>query len=233
MADRGTIIIVSRNNMLLTQQAVMSAYQQKDVECDVLLVDNHSDDNTLAWARTKNWLTVIALPEQLSLAAAWNEALVFTFSIGRKHALVCNNDIVLRSDTYRWLLADGHEFVTCVSVDSKDKLRYPDAPTSFSPHPDFSCFLIHKHVYDTVGVFNESLFPAFFEDNDYHVRMHRKHIVAGSIDVPFYHHSSATIKHADRVEKKRIEMGFERNKEWFRREYGCYPGTKEYEDLFK
>jgi GT2 family glycosyltransferase len=100
------------------------------------------------------------------------------------------------------------------------------------PHPDFSCFLIWKDVYEKVGSFDE-LPCGFYEDNMYHVRMHRRGVQALCIDVPFFHYSSATLKMADNNDKKAITEAAAQNRELFHKRYGCYPGTKEYEALFE
>ena len=100
------------------------------------------------------------------------------------------------------------------------------------PHPDFSCFLIRPEVVERVGYFNEDYWPAFVEDCEYHVRMHRAGIEAVCIDVPFLHHGSATIKNASQAERNIIARGAAANRERFRREYGCLPGTPEYQELF-
>jgi GT2 family glycosyltransferase len=111
-------------------------------------------------------------------------------------------------------------------------MNFPQIPTTSQPHPDFSCFLIHKRVTDKVGWFDEEYTPAFCEDCDYHVRMHRAGIRAVCLDLPFLHHGSMTVKNAESGEQARIKRGADQNRERFRQKYGCLPGTKEYEALF-
>jgi hypothetical protein len=171
------------------------------------------------------------LDKQESLAACWNIALSLALRFG-EHALVLNNDVEIRPDAYRLLLAHGGPFVTCVSVGSVSELRTGEPPTSESPHPDFSCFLIRKIVWQRVGEFDEKCYPAYVEDSRYHLRMHRAGIRAVSIDVPFLHHSASTLKHCSPAERLQIERGAQRNRESFCREFGCLPGTAEYEALF-
>jgi GT2 family glycosyltransferase len=83
-----------------------------------------------------------------------------------------------------------------------------------------------------VGWFNESYFPAYCEDSDYHVRMHRADVRAVCVDLPFLHHGAGTIKHAGTGEVARIRRGADRNRERFRQEYGCLPGSEAYQELF-
>jgi len=232
--ERGTIVLVTRNNLHLTKLAVKSALAQ-DMECDVWVVDNASSDGTRHWLNAKHGIWHTSFMDQQSLAYCWNHALINVFrprALGRGHALVCNNDIELRPDAYRLLLAHGGPFVTCVSVGSRDQVNYPSPPTGEQPHPDMSCFLIRKEVVDTVGYFDEEYYPAYSEDLDMHVRMHRAGIRAVSIDLPVYHERSSTLKSASESEKIQIERGAERGRDRFKQKWGCRPMTPEYDALF-
>lgn len=230
MQERGLILIVARNNLHLTKGAVRTALAQ-DMPCDVLLIDNASTDGTAQWAATKA-IGHRTYATQQPLAACWNDGIKAIKYLQHEHVLILNNDVEIRRDTYRLLLAHGGPFVTCVSVRTKEEMRLDDLPTSESPHPDFSCFLIRKEVVDKVGYFDESYFPCWHEDNDYHVRMHRAGIEAKCIDLPFLHHGASTVKSANPADKYAAELGFKKGAERFRDKYGCYPGTPEYEALF-
>lgn len=228
----GFILIVGRNNLHLTRAAVNSALAQ-DVPCVTMLVENASADNTARYASAKDGIVYVASDRQRSLSTCWNSGLKAAWDTGHTSALVLNNDIEIRPDTYRLLEAHGGEFVTCVSVDTRDRMAFPPTPTSESPHPDFSAFLIRKSVTDKVGWFDERCFPAYTEDSNYHVRMHRAGIRAVSIDLPFLHHASQTLKHSDPKDRAMIERGAHENRERFRKEFGCLPGSQAYNDLFR
>lgn len=239
--SRRIIWIVSRNNLHLTKQAVKSARAQSP-ECTVAVLDNASTDGTSAWLNTQP-IVFLARPRRISLAECWNCALQVSWYFEYEHAMLCNNDIELRPDAYKLLLAQGGEFVSCVSVDSAERMgrdfclgdenpvHHPRL-ASPRPHPDFSCFLIRKSVTDKVGWFNQDYFPAYAEDAEYHVRMHRAEVQAVCVDVPFLHHAAQTVKQADPAERALIERGAAKNRERFRETYGCLPGTPEYEKLF-
>lgn len=241
LGGRGAIVFVSRNGLHLTRKAVRSAEEQ-DVPVSVLLVDNASTDGTPQWAAAHQGpvpFAVMALSRQLSLAACWNRALRALWKMGHTHALVCNNDIEIRPDTYRLLELQGGPFVTCVSVDSADRLVYPESETDAlarlanpRPHPDFSCFLIRKSVTDAGCWFDERCWPAYVEDCFMHIQMHREGIKAVCVDVPFLHHGAKTLGAADAAEQHKIRVGADVNRALFKREYGCVPGTPEYERLF-
>ncbi len=232
-----SVVVVARNNLALTKLAIRSVERQ-DCPTEILVVDNASSDGTKQWLRTKS-LTTISAPEQWSLAKCWNAALASLWRAGWTKALVCNNDIELRPDTVKLLNAHGGEFVTCVSVNSPEQVDVA-IPREGDPwtwnereHPDFSCFMLGKTVTDRVGWFNESYFPAYAEDAEFHVRLHRAGIRAVCVDIPFLHHGAGTLKHASAGEVARIRRGADANRERFRLAYGCLPGSDEYQELFR
>lgn len=247
MSNDNFILLVARNNLHLTRLAVNSALAQ-DIPCTVMLIDNASSDNTARYAAGKAGIVYVAYREQKSLSACWNAGLRAAWATGHEHALLVNNDVELRPDAYRLLLAHGGPFVTCVSVDSAEQVGIPTTQTGCAvqklyfdgyfdwnqrPHPDFSAFMIRKSVTDQIGWFDESMYPAYCEDSDYHVRMHQAGIPAVCIDLPFLHHGASTVKHADPAERRMIQKGADLNRARFKAKYGCLPGSDEYQELFR
>lgn len=230
------VVMVCRNNLPLTKLALRSVLAQ-DVPVEVLVVDNCSSDGTSQWLRTKNLMTIFP-SRQWSLARCWNAALVALWRAGWDRALIINNDVELRADTVRILRGHGGEFVTCVSVDQRERMGVLGDRTLESlranerEHPDFSCFMLSRSVTDRVGWFDERFWPAYCEDSDYHVRMYRAGVQAVCMDLPFLHHGAGTMKFAAPGERARIERGAQKNRERFRELYGCLPGTAEYGALF-
>ncbi len=237
MSGPPVILLTCRNNLHLSKLAVRSALAQ-DVPCDVLLADNGSSDGTMAWAGSKN-IATIAYTEQKSLSACWNAGIKAAWRAGAEAVLCCNNDTVLRKDALRLLLAHGGEFVSCVSVDSEEKMGTPgdrtvdDLRKTERNHPDFSAFLIRRSVTDKVGWFDEDCWPCYTEDSRFHVRCHRAGVCCLCVDVPFLHYGASTMKHASPGEVKRIRRGADKNRQTFKNLYGCLPGEgTAYDALF-
>lgn len=238
-----SILIVSHNNLALTKAAVRTALDQT-VEPEVLVIDNASTDATIHWLMSKDHprLLSIAYSSQRSLSECWNRGLKYLSRLDSGPILVINNDVELRPDTYEmlnWASSLSHSwFITAVSVNSRNQLgtsgdRSPSVLAQGArPHPDFSCFLIHPEVVDKVGWFDTDYYPAWCEDCDYHVRMHRAGIKAVCVDLPFYHHAASTMKNTPEGSRGSLHKGFERSRELFRSKYGCLPGTPGYEELF-
>ncbi len=104
----------------------------------------------------------------------------------------------------------------------------PPDPAKKRPHPDFSCYVIRKTVYEQVGPFDENFRIAFAEDGDYDLRMYQAGIRAYCIDLPYLHHGSMTIKNAELGEVRKIQRQADRNREYFKKKWGFAMGSDEY-----
>jgi GT2 family glycosyltransferase len=215
----------------MTKAAIDSALAQDIGEVRALVIDNASTDGTGPWLRTldSERITVLQHLRPISLNRIWNKALDLAFrSLHLDHALVINNDVTLRTDTYRLLRDTGLPFVTGVGVDSLDQaLAAQPAPANRSPHPSFSCFLLRKEVWETVGPFDEQ-FWAWASDGDYHLRMDAAGIDAWSIDLPFHHIGSATLKNVPHEEHLRLCRLSDEDRAKFHAKWGCAIGSDEY-----
>jgi GT2 family glycosyltransferase len=224
------VAVLCRNGLAMTKKAVVSIRAQT-LKADLLVIDNASQDGTLPWLLTQQAL-VMAKAEPDSVSGCWNQALRWAFDYNDYEAvLVCNNDIELRPDTLEWLVRDGGEFVTPVSVGSREQLT-DTPPTSTRPHPDFSCFLLRKSVWDKVGPFDENYKGAYCEDADFHLRMHRASVNAYCIDLPYLHWGSGTISNAQDLARVGMRRQADRNREYFKAKYGFGVGSEEYYAAF-
>ncbi len=255
------ILVLTRNNLRYTRGAVESFLAQDIGNIRVLLIDDRSTDGTLQWAWTLH-PEVLSFPRTMAsgVAAMWNMGLGMLFGEA-EYVLVVNNDVELRLDTFRYLVEDGGGFVTAVGVQDQEKIRRipssginglddsrwefsgtdgdgtivgyirPD-PKAKRPHPDFSCYLIRKEVYEKVGPFDENFKTAFCEDWDFHVRLHKAGIDAHCIDLPFLHYASQTAKNAPLMEQEKIHYQARLNREYFKEKWGVEGGSKDYYALF-
>ena len=226
MTQPNPVLMVTLNNQHLTRLAVRTVHWQTlNPSPYLFVIDNGSTDNTPAWLHQRG-IDHSAYPATLrqSLSHVWNVGLNYLFSLGAQHVLVVNNDILLPPNLYGDLLSDPAGFVTGVG-DSSESLkqslldRTAHAASNRRPHPDFSCFLIRKWVWDAIGPFDENFKGAFCEDLDYHLRMNAVGIEAVSAGVPFWHYASATIKSADPQFRNEILRNAEANRAYFLRKW--------------
>lgn len=235
------IICPVRNGLRYTQRALPSFFEQDIGDVGVFIVANRSGDGTTAWLRSQEplqpngaYLYWVHQNPAMSVAASWNRGIKWAFnSPAVDYVLVCNNDVILQPDTYRRLVEDGGQFVTGVGVDDPVALLEEKEVFTRSPHPSFSCFLMRRECWLKVGPFDERFQGAYVEDCDYHLRLHRAGVKAYAIDLPFYHEGSGTLQSVSPEEAREIREQADRNRALFRQEYGCLPGTIEYEKLFE
>jgi len=240
------ILCLTKNNLHLTCKAVDTFLAQDIGNMKVLIIDDNSTDGTLQWAWSRPRVAALPRFQKSGVAAMWNLGLGIILA-DNDYALVCNNDVELRPDTYRHLLADGGGFVTAVGSQDREKIkpvpdishpemeyrfRDPD-PGHTRPHPDFSCYLIRRETYEDVGPFDENFKTAFCEDWDYHVRMYKAGIIAVCIDLPFLHLSSQTVRNSTHEEQERIYRQARANREYFKKKWGVEGGSEEYYALFE
>ncbi len=229
------VVIVTRNGLSLTKKAMASVIAQ-DVPVEVLVVDNQSSDGTRQWLGTKRVATIMT-DTQWSLAKCWNTALRSLWKSGYDRALVLNNDIEIAPCTARVLDAIASPFVTCVSVDTEEQFHIPEPSMeelieSQREHPDYSSVFIRKYVTDKNIWFNEECFPAYCEDAFHHKAMYDAGIKAICVSLPFLHHGASTVKNCGEAERIIIQRGAGRNRELFKKRYGCVPGSPDYYALF-
>jgi len=227
------IVMPVRNCMALTKTAIQSCLEQDIGDVQVVVMDNGSTDGVLSYLRSVPQVQVVYAPPPMGVTAMWNEALEHLFGSGAEHVLVINNDVQLRSDTYRLLVQDGGSFVTSVGT-STDGAQFPGGTPTMArrPHPDFSCFLIRREAWEKVGKFDERM-VIYCQDLDYHLRLHRAGIDAYCLDIPFYHYASGTLKSAEEGDRERILQQAQHDREQFKLKWGFEGGTDEYYQQFK
>lgn len=224
------IICPVRNCITLTQIAVKSFLSQDIGDVKVILVDNDSTDATGPWARAQENVFHVCCSPQIGVSKAWNLGLKHVFeTMKESYALISNNDVMLRDDFYRMLVEHGGGFVSGMTVEKESELQ---GIAKASKHPDFSCFLIRREVWERVGEFNEDM-VLYASDNDYHVRMYRKGLRALNLGIPFLHFRSSTLKYLPPKEADEVRKQADADREVFKGLYGCMPWEPAYAELFK
>lgn len=226
------VLMLTYNGLAMTRDAVESVLAQ-DVPTKLLVLDDGSLDGTLPYLHSldSNRVQVIACKHR-GVSALWNLGLSYLFSQGAEHVLVVNNDIKLRPDALRLLIADGGQFVTCVGTSSGALWPGGEPSGMKRPHPDFSCFLIRQECWRKVGKFDEDM-RIYCSDGSYHLRMHKAGINAYCLDIPFWHYASGTLKEASAEDVLRISEQARMDREAFARKWGTEMGSDDYYKMFK
>jgi GT2 family glycosyltransferase len=119
---------------------------------------------------------VVKMPANLGVSGSWNLGIKATpFA---PYWLIANFDLVWNPG----------------SLEALDLVARTDALVLSGAYPAWSCFLIGEKVVETVGLFDESFHPAYFEDNDYDRRAASYGVEIVRSGIPVRHYNSSTLE---------------------------------------
>ena len=157
------------------------------------------------------------------VARAWNLGILSGLKAGAEYVLIINLDVVLGPHTIDRLVdfANAHPEAAfwTASNTALEELEDPRKDT-FDEHPDFSCFLVNAKTFQVVGLFDENIFPAYFEDNDYHYRCHRQGVRALKSAKATYHHIGSAVVKNDPIFFAKNASYYDGNRQYLIRKWG-------------
>lgn len=220
----------------LTLQAIRDVLAQDVPDIKLFIVDNGSPDDTLKAILSEfghdSRIHILDNGNNLGVGMAWNQICDYVFTVENDdHVLILNNDLRLRPDTYRNLLIPNGGFVTGVNVSTMERMN-KDAELNIEPEPimrggpDFSCFLIRRDFYWTIGGF-PTCYGFYWEDNETHWVARCKGLDKQifSVAVPYVHFGSQTIKQNPEIAEINSTQ-FERNRKLYIERWGGEPGRE-------
>lgn len=160
-----------------------------------------------------------------AVAKAWNDGIEKAGELGCDYVLVLNDDLVLKSNAIDRLVAfaQAHQEACLWSMGTHDTLEtLEDAPEdeTFEEHPHYAAFMVKPSILSEVGLFDENLVPAYFDDSDHHARIalaNKKAYVYGGARC--FHFGSRTASE-DATLHDEIGPLFSRNARYFMEKWG-------------
>ena len=141
----------------------------------LLVIDNGAGNPDLTFNENLKKVTVLSMPANLGVAGSWNLAIrSFPYAF---RWFIASNDVVFEPGALQELAKARRDEITL---------------TGAAPH--WQAFVIGDEVVSNIGLFDESLFPAYFEDNDYARRAEFAGINIRLLDIKHRHDNSSTIK---------------------------------------
>ena len=186
-----------------------------------IIIDNGLTYNTIHEYEDKK---IVIKPEgNLGVARSWNK-FVREFSDNDNNILIISNDDV---EFY----PDCIEKMVNAYYDNIDNLTIGIFGANDNPGNLYSCFILNKGVYSRVGEFDETFFPAYYEDCDYNYRMKLLGINTLMVEgCNYIHHHSATLKAYNDEQLQNHHKTFTNNKNYFISKWG---GDIGYETFIK
>ena len=236
------ILILTHNNLDLTQKCVDSAARQDCGDLYLAIIDNHSTDGTKEWLSyllflnrqfNFNGIEIMCWMDNKGVSRGWNAGLNNLFyDPDVEHVLVINNDVVLPPMFYSEMLKRNVPFVTGAAVEEMESIAQVPIGANLTVGANFSAFLIRREAWEKVGPFDERM-KFYAQDCDYDIRAHQLGITLWNAHVHFYHERSSTLRLASPEEKAAILQQANKDREVFRQKWNCLPGTKEYSELLQ
>lgn len=215
-----TLGVLALNNWKYTSAFLASI----DVDMDVLLIDNGSTDGTAELAKqliipgTGRPPRVVRMEENIGVAAGWNA--IFKNS-DSKTVLIANNDIALHPGSIKKLIRAHHRLGAAVT----SGCRVPGPfPFNWGWGSDYGFFALDRDIWQSYP-FDEDFWPAYFEDCDHTIRLHRAGLETCRTHEAIFdvlEGGSRTMNEGitDARTHKVMHQGIQRNSNLFRQKYG-------------
>jgi GT2 family glycosyltransferase len=145
---------------------------------DLIIIDNgaKSSDWSPTWNQWVSKIWHLKLPSNLGVASSWN--LGIKALPGSDWWLISNFDVEWGGDSLKMFY----------ELSSPEKLLLSNGA------PSWCAFSIGWKVVEKVGLFDEALHPAYFEDDDYTRRCKSAGIDISDSFIPVAHDNSSTLK---------------------------------------
>lgn len=145
---------------------------------DLIIVDNgaRSYDYLPVWNQWINKIWHLKMPSNMGVASSWNLGIKSTPM--SEYWLVSNFDVEWGGDSLKMFS----------EIAKNDNLVLSNGS------PEWCAFTIGWKVIDKVGLFDEALHPAYFEDNDMERRVDRAGFKIVNSFIPIAHDNSSTLK---------------------------------------
>lgn len=192
------VVIPLYNQLDYTRQCLESLFRTGPPDGRYVVVDNASSDGTADYLRQQKDLIVITNSENRGCAAAWNQGVLRADS---EWTMILNNDIVLTTGWWQALIeaAERWELDIISPAMREGPLNYDIGQYS----QDFTgamrdtirsgvacgaCFMVHRKVFETIGLFDENFRIGQFEDTDFFRRAISGGFRLGVVGCAFLHH---------------------------------------------
>ena len=149
----------------------------------VVIIDNGNMIDQLKLPAEIKELTVLTMPANLGVASSWNLGIkCFPHD---SMWFICSDDVEFEPGALEaWFEASG-----------------PDRLVTSEQWPHYQFFSVGEDVIDRVGLFDEALHPANFEDDDFEWRCAKQGFDALRVAVDHSHVGQATVFQAGNAEK--------------------------------
>jgi len=188
------LIVPVLNRYDLLQRMVNSIDHEID---DLLVIDNGGELKKLDTLQAVKRLHILGMPSNLGVAASWNLGIkCFPFA---KYWTITSADTVFEAGALATLAEASRS----------------DALTLTADFPHYQLFSVGEKLVQEVGLFDESIYPIYFEDNDYERRVNKAGFDIVRVGAKTQHDNSSTIQ-SDQHYSRRNGVTFLSNHSYYK-----------------
>ena len=200
-----SIVIPLYNQLKYTKLCLESLRSTLNVLPEIILVDNASTDGTADYLRTLSNIKVISNTENLGFAGGCNTGIR---AASGDWVVVLNNDVIVAPGWLEGMLnaADRWNLQIVTPAIREGEFDYDIGAYARELTGRMQrvirrgmangiCFMVHRSVFDAIGLLDEKFLIGQYEDKDFFLRAARAGFALGTVGSAFLHHfGSATQK---------------------------------------
>lgn len=187
-----SVVVPNLNGMPHLKRAVSSLREHTDGPWELIVVDNGSNDGSVAWLRQQSDVVLIEADHNMGAPAARN------IGLGRARGetvVLCDNDVVFTPNwrailihhLYAWpdigmvgpvtgYVAEGPQKLADEIPEDIDAFALSTQAAlgghhTYSPRLIMFCVMMRRELFDKIGGIDEAFNPWGFEDDDYSLRV--------------------------------------------------------------
>lgn len=227
-AAKVSIVIPVLNQLHYTRGCLESLQPDIAAGAEVVIVDNGSTDETESFLQTRQDVRVIRNASNRGCACAWNQGVN---SATREWIVVLNNDVLLGRGWLGGLVTFAEqtrrEVVTPGIREGELNYEFDGYAGEFVSRmsnvqrlgvANGICFMVHRRVFEKVGLFDERFRIGQFEDADFFLRCRRAGVLLGTTGGAFLHHFGSITQKAIRQKKAGDDYESE-NRAYYRKKW--------------
>ena len=172
-----TFVIPVFNQLSYTTQCLGSLSRAGVPDSEVIVVDNASTDGTKEFLQTRRGLRVISNETNRGCGCAWNQGVEVSAA---KWTVILNNDVVVAPGFREGLVGfaedENCQIVSPARCDGELDYDFLEFATRFVRTMHLACrrgvatgvaFMVHRSVFESVGLFDTRIGRAGYEDEDF------------------------------------------------------------------
>lgn len=224
-----SIVIPVFNQVHFTKICLASLWPTIPADAEIIVIDNGSSDGTAEYLSKFPRIRVFTNSENRGCASAWNEGVTASHA---DWVVILNNDVILSPN---WLCELLHftrergvdigspafregEYTYDIEGYSRDFVCRMGSVTRIGIAQGI-CFMVHRRVFNRIGLFDENFSIGQFEDADFFRRAMQAGFSLGTTGRSFIHHFGSVTQNSIRREKTAGPYG-KKNRAYYRKKHG-------------